>query len=590
MIRPIFLSKQIVAFTAILALAATESRAAGANVYLQHNLVSDVPGLADVTDPNLINPWGISVSATSPFWISDRGKGVSTLYNGSGTITPLVAIVPAASGATQGGSPTGQVNNSNTTAFLLPNGRAASFIFCTEDGTISGWAGGITGNISVIMANNSSNAVYKGLAIGANSSGPLLYAANFKTGTIDVFDGKYNAYKTTGGFLDTTIPAGFAPFNIWALGGKLYVAYAKQDAQFRNDVAGAGNGFVNVFDFDGNLQKRLISNGALNSPWGLALAPATFGAFGGALLVGNFGDGKINAFDSTSGASLGTLQDANGKPIVIGGLWALLFGNGANGGDRNTLYFTAGINGEIDGLLGSIAPPSAILNVQNAASWASGSVVPGEVVSLTGLTIGPSPGASATIPVSGSVSTALGGVTVTFNGVSAPILYASASQINALVPYAIISYASANITVKYRGQTATTSVPVANAAPGLFTTDFSGNGQVVALNVDDTLNSSKNPAAAGSIITLFGTGEGATNPPGEDGFVNDRILRQPILPVTVTIGGQRAQLLYAGTAVGQEQGILQVEAVIPGGLTGNVPVVVTVGPASSQATATISVN
>ena len=584
---------QFAGIVAAVGLVPTATFGAGVNAYIQRNLVSDVAGQADVTDPNLVNPWGISISGTSPFWVSNQGKGNSTLYNGSGTITPLVAVVPAANGTGQG-TPTGQVNNTNTTAFLLPSvNRAASFIFATEDGTISGWVNGIPNNVSAIMVNNSaSGAVYKGLAIGSNASGLLLYAANFNSGKIDVFDSKFAPTTVAGGFNDPNIQAGFAPFNIWAVGGKLYVMYAKQDTNKKNDVAGAGNGFVDVFDFDGNLQKRLITGGALNSPWGVALAPSTFGAFAGNLLVGNFGDGKINAFDVNTGALAGTLQDSKGNAIVNQGLWALIFGNGANGGDKNILYISAGPSfgdTKVHGLLAAIAPPAAVLSVMNAASYATGAIAPGEVVTLTGITIGPSPLVQATIPATGAVSSTLSGVTVTFNGLPAPILYSSASQTSVLVPYGMQGAANATIAVTYRGQTATTTVPIANTAPGIFTLNFSGGGQAVALNADGTVNGTTSPATAGTVITFFGTGEGWTNPTGEDGVVNDRIIREPQAGVSVSIGGKPAQLIYAGTAFGLVQGVLQVEAIIPAGVTGAAPVVLTVGGVNSQTTATISV-
>ena len=571
---------------------------AGANVYIQRNLVADIAGQADVTDPNLVNPWGVSYGATGPFWVSNQGKGNSTLYNGSGTITPLVAVVPAANGTAQG-TPTGQVNNTNTTAFLLTGvNRSASFIFATEDGTISGWTNGINAtNTSAIMVNNSaSGAVYTGLAIGTNAAGALLlYAANFNSGKIDVFDGKFSPATVAGGFTDANIPAGFAPYNIWPVAGKLYVTYAQQDSKKQNSVAGAGAGYVDVFDFDGNLQKRLISGGALNAPWGVALAPATFGAFAGNLLVGNFGDGKINAFDVNTGALQGTLQDAKGNPIVNQGLWALIVGNGASGGDKNILYITAGPNfgdTKVHGLLAAIAPPAAVLSVMNAASYATGPIAPGEVVTLTGITIGPSPIAQATLPAAGATGTinsSLSGVRVTFNGLPAPILYCEASQTSVLVPYGMQGAANATVAVTYNGQTASTTVPMANTAPGIFTANFSGSGQAVALNADGTVNGSTSPATAGTVVTFFGTGEGWTNPTGEDGVVNDRIIREPLAPVSVTIGGKPAQLIYAGTAFGIVQGVLQVEAVIPTGVTGTAPVVLTVGSATSQTTATISV-
>ena len=558
---------------------------AGANVFIQHNLVADTAGVADVTDPKLVNPWGISESATGPFWVSNAGSGTSTLYNGSGTIIPLVVTVPAAASG-QTGTPTGQVVNSVTSAFQLANGRGASFIFASEDGVITAWNGGTT---AAIMVNNSSTAVYKGLATGTSSNGPMLYAANFKSGKIDVFDGKFQPATVSGGFTNANVPAGFAPFNIWPQGGKLYVAYAKQASDQFHDAPGAGNGFLASFDFDGNLQKQLVSNGALNSPWGIALAPSTFGAFAGDLLIGNFGDGKINAFDPTSGNLLGTLQDSTGNPIVISGLWALLFGNSGTGGDKNTLYFTAGPGGQQHGLLGSIAPPAAILGIQNGASQVSGPVVPGEVLILTGLTIGPSPTSSAVVPASGKVGGSLGGASVTFNGTAAPILYTSASQTSVLVPYEIAGSTTANISVAYRGQTATKQAPVAASAPGVFTLNYSGSGQIVALNIDDTVNQSSNPAAAGSEITFFATGVGLTNPTGEDGVVDDQIVRTPQLSVTVSIGGQNAQVTYSGSASNLVQGVTQIQAVIPNGVTGTVPVVLTVGSSSSQANATISV-
>ena len=566
----------------LLLLSGTAIFAAAANVYLQHNLVADTPGIADVTDPNLINPWGISTSAASPFWISDNGAGRSTLYNGSGAIVPLVVTIPGTSGT---GDPTGQVNN-NTTGFVLANGKPASFIFSTEDGTIAAWNAGSTASVMV----TSTNAVYKGLAVASTASGPMLYAANFRSGKIDVFNGSFAPTTVSGGFADASVPANFAPFNISALGGKLYVAYAMPDNELHDDVAGPGNGYVAVFDFNGNLITHLVSQGPLNSPWGLAIAPSTFGAFAGDLLVGNFGDGKINAFDPATGAMAGTLQDANGNPIVIDGLWALLFGNGATGGDKNTLYFTAGPGDEEHGLFGSLAPPETILSIQNGASQLPGNIAPGEVVVITGLTIGPSPTASAVLPTSGAVSASLAGDSITFNGWPAPILYTGASQVAVLVPYELGGFFSANLVIKYHGQTAQMTVPASYSAPGIFTMDYTGSGQAVAINSDGSINSTNNPAATDSVITFYATGEGSTYPPGEDGVVNDRIIRTPQLPVSLTIGGQPARIVYAGTAFGSVQGVMQVEALIPSGVTGTVPLELTVGAASSQTTATITVH
>lgn len=560
-----------------------------ANVYVQHNLVSDVPGLADVTDKSLVNPWGMSTSAASPFWVSNAGAGNSTLYNGSGAITPLIVTIPAGKASSGAGKPSGQVNN-NTAGFILANGTKASFIFDTLDGTISAWNGG--GAALLMVDNSAAGASYTGLAIGSNSSGPLLYAANFRAGTIDVFDGKFASTKAAGGFLDPNLPADYAPFNIWNLGGKLYVMYAKQNASKTFDSPGAGNGFVDVYDTDGNLLQRLISNGPLNSPWGVAIAPANFGVFSNDLLVGNFGDGTINAFDPKTGASLGALQDSTGKPIVNAGLWALLVGNGGSGGDRNTLYFTAGINGEKDGLLGAIAPPSGVLSILNGASNATGTIAPGEVVVLTGNTIGPSPLAAAKLPLTGAVDTTLSGTTVTFNGIQAPILYASASQTAVVVPFGINGSATANVVVTYKGQpTAAFPVQVAAAAPGLFTSDTTGSGQVVAINQDGTLNSSKSPVATGQAVLIFATGLGMMTPISADGTITSgEFFEVASQTPTLTIGGQNAKVLYAGSVPGDVQGVLEIEAIVPSGVaSGNAAVVLSSGTLNSQSGVTLAV-
>ncbi len=323
-----------------------------ANAYVQHNLVSDIPKLADFTDPNLVNPWGISFSATGPFWLSDYGTGLSTVYTSDGDIRSTVVKVAGPPASKNPAGVTGQVQNS-TTGFVV-NGSPATFIFATEDGTISAWNSGLGSAAALVVDNSASGAVYTGLAIGTNATGTFLYAANFASGQIDVFDNKFAAAKLTGTFTDPTLPSGFAPFNIQNLRGVLYVAYAKQDSSKRKDVAGPGNGYVNAFDATGTFLQRVISTGPLNSPWGVAIAPASFGAFGGALLVGNFGDGLINAFDASTGAVLGQLKDSGGKPIQNSGLWGLQFGNGGLGGDRDTLYFTAGISGQSHGLFGSL--------------------------------------------------------------------------------------------------------------------------------------------------------------------------------------------------------------------------------------------
>jgi uncharacterized protein (TIGR03118 family) len=307
-----------------------------ANDFSQTNLVSDNSGVATTTDPNLVNPWGIANSATSPFWISDQGTGVSTLYNGAGAITPLVVSIPAA--ATPPNGPTGIV-------FAGGAGFAGSplFIFSTLQGTIAAWAGS-DGTTAVTEA-TPPGAVYTGLALANNGSGNFLYAAN-SVGGIDVFNSNFAKVSLSGSFTDPNLPAGFTPYNIQNIGGDLYVEYS--------DGVGLGDGVVDVFDANGNFIKRLITGGSLDNPWGITLAPAGFGSFGGDLLVGNNGNGEINAFNPTNGAWIGTLDNNSGNPIVNSGLWALEFRTGGTDVNTDALYFTAGINGQKDGLFGSI--------------------------------------------------------------------------------------------------------------------------------------------------------------------------------------------------------------------------------------------
>ena len=354
------------------ALESLEERHVPSTVYLQSNLVSDIAGVARFTDPNLVNPWGITASPNGPFWISDNGTGVSTLYDGNGNSlpagSPLVVTIPLPPGSTaSNASPTGIVFNS-TSDFTVSSGSQsgpAVFIFATEDGTISAWNPTVNGTNAILEVDKSiiptpaNGAVYKGLALGSNASGNFLFAANFRSGAIDVFDKNFAAATLAGSFTDPNLPAGFAPFDIANFGGQLFVTYAKQDATQHDDVAGPGNGFVDVFDTNGNFIKRFASQGTLNSPWGMVMAPASFGQFGGDLLVGNFGDGRINAFNPTSGAFLGQLQTDVGTPLTINGLWGLDFGNGIGSGSPDTLFFTAGIGDEGHGLFGSIAPATA---------------------------------------------------------------------------------------------------------------------------------------------------------------------------------------------------------------------------------------
>jgi len=326
---------------ALAMLAVANAAAAAPNAFDQINLVSDIPGLAPVTDPNLVNPWGLSSSGGSPIWVSDNGAGVSTLYNTAGQPQALVVQIQGPPGPVPTpGTPTGTVFSGGNN-FALPSSPKFNFMFATEDGQIEGWSSGT----SAIIAAATPDAVYKGLAIGTSALGDTAYAANFHAGSIDVFNSSLAQTTVSGGFTDPALPSGYAPFNIQNLGGKLFVTYAQQDADKKDDVAGAGHGFVDVFDTNGNLQGRLISQGNLNSPWGLAIAPNGFGPFAGDLLVGNFGDGSINVYDPNTGALIDTLKDANGNPIDIPGLWGLRPGNGGNGGIASDIYFAAGIPG-----------------------------------------------------------------------------------------------------------------------------------------------------------------------------------------------------------------------------------------------------
>jgi uncharacterized protein (TIGR03118 family) len=327
----------------------------------QTNLVSDIPGLAQSTDPNLVNPWGLSSSATSPIWVSDNNAGVSTLYRGDGTTVSLVVTIPAP-GSPTGGTPTGTVFNTTASDFKVTMGThtaKALFLFATEDGTILGWNPGVGGLSATIAADNSAvpdsanGAVYKGLALGSVGVNNYLYAANFRSGAVDVFNGTFKQVNLAGSFSDPNLPSGFAPFGIQNIGGQIFVTYAKQNDTKHDDVSGPGNGFVDIFGADGTFVRRFATQGTLDSPWGVALAPSTFGNFHGDVLIGNFGDGLINAF-TPAGVFRGQLKSETNAPIQIEGLWGLRFGNGGAGGDPSTLFFAAGIGGEAHGLFGTI--------------------------------------------------------------------------------------------------------------------------------------------------------------------------------------------------------------------------------------------
>jgi uncharacterized protein (TIGR03118 family) len=333
------------------------ARAATSGIYHQTNLVSDEPGVALITDPNLVNPWGISMSGSSPFWVANNGSGTATLYagdvNGSPfTKNPLVVTIPA-------GVPTGTVFNTDTapTDFVVSNGvqsARAVFLFASQVGVVSGWNPAVP-PATQAREGGHNDAVYTGLAIGQVGTATFLYAADFEHRKIDVYDRLFHVVTTLdGSFSDPNIPNSYSNFNIQNIGGKLYVSYAQQSHKSPDEETDKGSGFVDVFDTSGHLLQRLIKGNHLKAPWGMALAPGNFGEFSDALIVGNFGDGQLHAYDPDSGKYLGEFKHEDGKTIVIDGLWGITFGNGGNGGDRNALYFASGPDDEMHGLFGSL--------------------------------------------------------------------------------------------------------------------------------------------------------------------------------------------------------------------------------------------
>jgi uncharacterized protein (TIGR03118 family) len=324
--------------------------AAEHNSYTVTPLVSDQPGVAPKTDADLKNAWGLTSTPTSPWWVADNATNKSTLYRGSdGTKQALVVGVA--------GGPTGAVFNP-TTGFVLPvGGTKALFIFDNEDGQILAW-NGAQGTTAVVMHASPDGGIYKGLAIADTADGPRLYAADFHNARVDVLDGNF-AVVPNSGFIDPKLKKGYAPFGIQTIGDHVFVAYAKQDEDAEDEIAGQGLGFVDEYDLAGNLVERVAKHGQLNAPWGLAVAPDGFGRFAGDLLVGNFGDGQINAFEEKEDdhfSHVGELRGPDKKPLSIDGLWALQVGQGGNNGPAGTLFFTAGPDDETHGLFGTIAP------------------------------------------------------------------------------------------------------------------------------------------------------------------------------------------------------------------------------------------
>jgi uncharacterized protein (TIGR03118 family) len=349
--------------TGLAALALTAAATAGAaDYYKQRNLVSDNSALvAENLDQSLVNPWGLAFNPYGLVWVTNNGTGVSTLYDGDGKKqTLVVTVAPSVSGTKA--RPTGIVYYGGA-GFVISQGALTGpsrFLFANEDGTIAAWAPNVSPTTAVkVIDRTSAKAVYKGLAISANGTQTLIYASDLHNGRVDVFDTSFKLVTLpAGAFRDPKIPAGYAPFGLQEINGDIYVTYARQDADREDDVKGRGLGYVSVFDPNGKFVRRFASRGALNAPWGIALAPASFGKFGNRLLVGNFGDGYINAYDLASGRWVGRLREQNQKLIQVDGLWGIAFGNGLNKQPTNTLFFSAGTDAEKHGLYGRLDPVS----------------------------------------------------------------------------------------------------------------------------------------------------------------------------------------------------------------------------------------
>lgn len=365
---------------ALLALSAYPA-VVSAQHYTQTNLVSDIVGLAPVHDPNLVNPWGITRSSGGPWWVSDNNSGFSTLYTGAGAILPIngtgTVTIPGPANAPAGfvAAPTGIVFNGSATDFIIPapNGQAAAFIFVTEDGTISAWNGGQ--NATRVVDNNDNGsphgAVYKGATSAVLNGKKYLYVTNFRAGRVEVYDTNFKLVHLGDEAFDPghdddhdaddgpgaqRIPEGFAPFNIQNIGGSLFVTYAKQDGPKHDDVAGDGNGYVEIFTPAGKHIGHLQHGPWLNSPWGVVWTPRDFGTFSNTILVGNFGSGWIAAFNGFNYKFLGFVKNPDDSLVTIDGLWSLTFGNNGKAGSSTTLFFTAGLDHESHGLFGTLTP------------------------------------------------------------------------------------------------------------------------------------------------------------------------------------------------------------------------------------------
>ena len=436
----------------------------------------------------------------------------------------------------------------------------------------------------------------------SSATANYIYAANFNSGKIDVYDGNWNAATLPGSFADPQVPAGFAPFNIWNLGGKLYVTYAKQDSAKHDDIAGAGNGYVAVFDTNGNLLTHLISGGQLDSPWGLAIAPASFGTFANDLLVGNFRDGTINAFDPSTGKFAGTLQDPAGNPIVNVGIWGMMFGTGGGAGYANTLYFVAGISAgtgiQTHGLLGSIsttaAPIIAANGIVNNASFAASTnpLAPGSIAAIfganltEGITACLAPACNPTFRTDKRLNSTLAGTQVMVNGTPAPIFYASPIQVGFQVPSELTAGTTASVQVEVAGQSSPpNTISISQFSPGIF---FGGANVGAVTHADGSAVTATSPAALGEVVSIYGTGLGQTSPAVPTGALSTGTVNT-VTSATVSIDGMPAQVQFSGLA-SCCVGLNQINVMVPANarVAAAVPVIVSVGgqPANTVTIAT----
>jgi uncharacterized protein (TIGR03118 family) len=404
-------------FSMLAACLLATSALAQSNAYQQTNLVSDMAGSAAHTDPLLVNPWGIAFIPGQPFWVAGNNSGFSQLYDASGVAqAPASVKIPPPAGSSAAATPTGVVYNA--TGEFQNHGAPTTFLFATEDGTVSTWYTANGSNAVMAFDHSASGAVYKGLAILTPSCcAPILAVTNFHSGLVETYTG-FSPVAPPGSFTDPNLPAGFAPFNIQPIGNQVFVTYAVQDTAKHDPVKAAGNGIVSVFNPDGTFVKRFATGGPLNAPWGVVQASASFGAFSNDILIGNFGDGVINAFDPTTGAAVGQLKDGSGAVITNSGLWGMVFGAGGTG-DPNTLYFSAGLNDEQHGLFGTIAVASnaGAPDFSVGSSSPSATVAAGSSAMFT-LTATPVAGFTGNV---GFSCTAPAGITCSFQPASVPV-------------------------------------------------------------------------------------------------------------------------------------------------------------------------